>query len=376
MNRIFFSLSLTFIICLTSCSSNEKKSDSMLPAASGRAGEMIVVIDSSQWKSVLGREIKETFGAEVPGLPREERMFKMNQVDPERMNQLLRQVRNLLFVVTLDNRSADSRLIQSYFTQESLEKIRQDDDLFVFTAENEFAKGQQVMYLFGRTEDALIEHIRENRESLQDFFNNAERARLTENIFRGKKMEGLSDVLKQQHECTMTFPVGYELVVSDPGFAWFRQMNPDNDKNIFISYAPYTSESMFSEENLIQFRDSVAKNQLFGDPAKPETFVVTETEVPFIPVLTETVTFNGQYAVQMKGLWRTNTKSMGGPFISYALVDENLGRFYYIEGFVYSPGVNQREYIREMDVVLHTFEATSTPPADAATSETPPAAEE
>lgn len=331
----------------------------MLPPASGGPGEMIVVMDSSQWNQVLGREIKQTFAAEVPGLPRQERMFKLNQVDPGNVNGILKQVRNLLFVVTLDNRSMDSRRIQSYFTKESLEKIKQNDDLFVFTAENEFSRGQQVMYLFGRSEGELIEHIRENREDLQNFFNNAERARLVQSLFKGKKMQGLTDILKKEHECTMFLPVGFELVLNEPGFVWFRQMNPQNDKNIFVSYVPYRSEKMFNHERLIQLRDSIAKEQLFGDPEKPNTHLVTELEVPYIPVMTERVTFNGKYAMQMKGLWRTNNKSMGGPFISYAFVDENLDRFYYIEGFVYSPGVNQREYIRELDVILHTFETIS-----------------
>ncbi len=375
----FKNLIFTFsiIIFLFSCSGNGKTSEGLLPPASGSPGEMIVVMDSAQWKNVLGREVRETFAAEVSGLPREEKMFKINQVDPQKLNSLLKQVRNLLFVVTMDDKSSASRRIRSYFTQETLQRIRENDDLFVYTAENEFSKGQQVMYLFGNSEEQLIKHIRENRGALQDFFNNAEFSRLENTVFKGKKMSGLTDILEKEHECTMTLPVGYQLVVSEAngqrGFVWFRQMNDDNDKNIFITYRPYISEQLFTKENLINLRDSIAQEQLFGDPDLPNTtYMLTETTVPYIPVTATQETFNDKYAMELRGLWRTFNKSMGGPFLGYAMVDESLNRFYYIEGFVYSPGKDQREYIREMDVVLHTFNTLG---EQSGNGDTPPEAE-
>jgi hypothetical protein len=57
----------------------------------------------------------------------------------------------------------------------------------------------------------------------------------------------------------------------------------------------------------------------------------------------------------MRGLWRTNNLTMGGPFLSYALVDEAEGMLYYIEGFTFSPSRNQREIMRELETILHTF---------------------
>ncbi|MFZ9504922.1 MAG: DUF4837 family protein, partial [Cyclobacteriaceae bacterium] len=84
-------------------------------------------------------------------------------------------------------------------------------------------------------------------------------------------------------------------------------------------------------------------------------YLVTETSVPYKPVLTRVINFNGKYAVEMKGLWKTNIPSMGGPFIGFAFVDEEKGYFYYIEGFVFSPSKPQREILRELEVILSTF---------------------
>lgn len=314
-----------------------------------------MVMDSAQWKGALGDEIKKTFREEVSGLPREESMFKINQVDPRNLNDILKTSRNLVFVMTLSNNSPGSRVLRNYFTKSSLEKIKEDENMFVHTAKNEFAKGQTVMYLFGQNENVLIENISDNREQLQNYFNTAENRRLQRGLYKAKEAETLTQMLKEDHECSMRLPFGYKLVVNEPGFVWFRQINAKNDMNIFITYKPYTSEDAFEKEAIIKLRDSVASHQLFEDPAVPSTYILTETEVPFIPVQTRRISFNNQFAIQTKGLWRTNNKSMGGPFISYTLVDEALGRLYYIEGFVYSPGEKQREYVRELQVILSTF---------------------
>jgi hypothetical protein len=43
--------------------------------------------------------------------------------------------------------------------------------------------------------------------------------------------------------------------------------------------------------------------------------------------------------------------------IRYERVDEKRGMLYYIEGFVYSPDRQQREQMRELEAILHTFKA-------------------
>lgn len=349
-------LLMTIAVLLFGCGGGSgKKNKNLLPPSSGRAGDIIVVMDSVMWQGQVGEEIRQTFKAEVEGLPREEHMFKLNYVDPRSLNDVLKTVKNLLFVMTVDDKHAGSRIVRSFFTKSSIEKIQEDPQLFVHTAKDEFARDQAVMYLFGQNKGSLVENIRQHRDKLQDFFNNMEEKRLLTGLYGANESKELTKMLVEDHECSMQVPFGYKLVVNQPGFVWFRQINAESDKNLFITYRPYSSEKAFTKESIIQLRDSVARFQLFEDPADQETFITTETKVPYIPVTTRKINFNGHYAIETKGLWRTNNFSMGGPFISYTLVDEELNRLYYIEGFVYSPGKNQREFMRELKVILSTF---------------------
>ncbi|MEL7003442.1 MAG: DUF4837 family protein, partial [Bacteroidota bacterium] len=268
-------------------------------------------------------------------------------------------VKNILFVVTLDQFTPGANVVKKYFTPNTLTRIKEDENLYIHTASDEFARDQQIMYLFGKDEKSLIKNIAENEDRIQGFFNNVENERLKKGLYKAKENTGLNELLIKDHQASMKIPFGYKLVVNEPGFVWFRQINDESDKNVFVTYKNYTTEKAFLNESIIQMRDSVAKNQLFEDPDDPETHILTETNVPYIPVTSKEINFNNKFGIETKGIWKTKNLSMGGPFLGYTTVDEELGRLYYIEGFVFSPGKDQREFMREMEVILSTFKVKS-----------------
>ena len=135
-----------------------------------------------------------------------------------------------------------------------------------------------------------------------------------------------------------------------------RKIEREIDKSLVIWREPYYSLGQFEQDTIIWRRDKMCKRYLYEDKdADPESYLVTETEIPYIPVQSRQVNLNGQYAVETRGIWRTNTRSMGGPFIGITLVDESTNYLYYIEGFVFSPGKPQRETIRELETILYTL---------------------
>ena len=112
-------------------------------------------------------------------------MFNVIWVHPSRMR-LLTQIRNLVYVFTLDQQTAGSKALRRDFTPETLERIKSDTGFYRFTRKDEYAKGQDVMYLFGDTQENLIRHLQLNRQNIIDYFNDVERQRLEANMFRTK----------------------------------------------------------------------------------------------------------------------------------------------------------------------------------------------
>jgi hypothetical protein len=295
----------------------------------------------------------------MPGLPRKEAIFKMRWINPKKLNFVLKQSRNLVFAMSLDKNSASANVVKGLFTPESIEKIKSSTTEYITTVENVFSKGQVVMYLYGNDEAALLKNIRNSRHRLVDFFNKKERDRMTQSLFKAGQVKGAGEALMKDYQCFMKIPFGYKIADKKTDFLWLRQINPRDDKDIFITRKKYTSANDFKKDNLIRFRDDVCRSYLFEDPEKSDSYLLTETTVPFLPVTADTVNFNGHFAIQLRGLWRSNTFGMGGPFQGYALVDEATQQFYYIEGFTFSPGKSQREIMRELETILYTFKTSA-----------------
>jgi len=357
MKKIGFPVILLTISCvLFSCTGGTTRKD-MQARASGRAGEIIMVIDTLHRNTQLGTEIDQTFRKEVAGLPRPEPEFNIRYVMPEGFNGILKMAQNIIIVAVLENYSRNSERVKNYFTQNSLQRIKDEPDLYYLSKQNEWAKGQEVLFLFGRTEEELIKNITENRDKLRSHFNNVEKKRLKAALYKSKELKEVGNVMMENHQFSLRIPFGWRIEYENPesNFVWMRLPGIEVDRNIWVYYKDYYTKEVF--DDVTTFRNEVTKKYIFDDKEKNDTsYVVVES---LIPPITNQINFNDKFGIEAKGLWKTNNNSMGGPFISYVFVDEALNRVYYIDGFVYSPGKSQREYIRELETILWTFRTES-----------------
>lgn len=345
---------IAFLSLLFGCEpETEESRTSNLPPSSGSNADIIVVMDSVHWAGPLGDEIRKTFKEPIPGLPQDEPHFFINQVNPFQLNHVLRSVKNLVYVATMDNQRSAGRKLKSEFTKESIDRIAENPDVFMLPKQNVFAKDQVVLHLFGNNEEELINNISENRKKIRDLFHEKEIERISRSIFT-REVKGITKTLQNDHQFSLRIPNGYELVYNKENFIWIRFFDRDVDKNIFVSYQDYTSEDIFKDENILKLRDIEVRK--LGEDQDDVVYMKTET---LIPIETEQLTFNGHYAIETRGLWKLSNNTMGGPFLSYVFVDEELQRLYYIEGYVYSPGKDKRNYMKEIEAILKTFKTQS-----------------
>lgn len=345
---------LLSIFLLVACDLRETASrKENLPKARGHFGDVWVVMDSAQWKGSVGTTLRGIFNELVPGIPRNQPMFDLQYVDPLNFQSMFKMQRNLIIVTVLNDRGRGNRKLRTFFTKESIERIEADSALFMFTKEDDFARGQKILHLFGSSEEDLTRNMRANEDKLLDYFLQIEKQRLYDALYNTPPEKGIIQHLQRKFDCTMKVPYGYEIALESEDFIWLRTYGRDMDKNLVISHVPYRHKEQFSKDSMISLRNRVIRPHVLYKPEDPEGYMTTETY--HMDVHWEEVNFRGAYAVRMRGLWKTNKYTMGGPFIGYGLVDEIDGRFYYIEGFLYSPGMDQRDLIRELDVILSTF---------------------
>jgi len=341
-------------ICLFSCDLRETaQQHENLPRAIGQPSEIFIVMDSAQWEGKLGSEIRNIFGEVVPTIPRPEPYFDLKYFQPKSFQGFIRKQKNIMFVTVLGDKSRGNRRLKSYFTDESLKMIENDPSLFMYPKKDEFARGQDVLHLFSETPEILMENLSQNKQKILDYYGNLEEERIYKGFYSVQYEKGISNIVEEKLGCEIKVPEGFEIASQDDKFVWLRNFSPDIDQNVFISWVEYTSEDLFSLDSLLQLRTELSKPYILYKPEDPESYLLTETDN--FNVFRKELNFKGLYAVELRGLWKLNKYYMGGPFISYAMVDESTNRLYYIEAFLYSPGKPQRDLMRELEVILKTF---------------------
>ncbi|NJN26055.1 MAG: DUF4837 family protein [Cyclobacteriaceae bacterium] len=265
----------------------------------------------------------------------------------------------MIIVTVLGDNSKGNRKLKSYFTPESLKMIEDDPSLFMFAKQDEFARGQELVHLFGETEEILIDNLKKNKEKIQQHFLEVEEQRNYAALYSVKYETGISKHIQEKYQCELKVPIGYEIALEDEKFIWLRNFSPDVDKNVYVSWVEYQSEQMFSTDSLLSLRTQVSRPYILYKPEDPDSYLLTETD--HFEIFRKEINFKGHFAVELRGLWKVNKYYMGGPFISYAMVDEGRNRLYYIEGFLYSPGKEQRDNMRELEAILKTFNIIKSP---------------
>ncbi|MCE2732678.1 MAG: DUF4837 family protein [Chryseotalea sp.] len=363
MKKLIFALPF-LLLALVTCTPSNDDSGKGKPKATGRSGDMIILMDSLQWRNELGEEVQKIFRREMDGLPRPEYNFNVKFVHPNKKIKLLTQIRNLVYVFTLDKRSAGTKAITDNLSDETLSRIENDTSFFIVNKSNEYSRDQEVLYLFGRNENELVQHLQKNRKQIEEFFNKAERKRIQEGMQPVTSTASLKKVLAERFQLKGLFPAGYKVADERPDFAWFRSPEAEIDKNFFIATKPYTSEYQLLPDSILQWRESITSSYIFEDPDQPSSYITVERDIPFNPIKSTQVNLNNKFAMELRGLWRTNTRTMGGPFLGYAFVNPQNNVLVYIEGFVFSPGKPQRELIREMEAIAYSIDPIQKPKSE------------
>ena len=321
----------TALICIIlfflSCKNNEKSNKVFLPNVTGKANEVVLVIESYLWKSELGDTLKKIFQKAEIALPQPEPMFDLINITPSAFTKLFKPHRNIVIVNISSEHSAPNILVKK----------------------NVFAKPQIVVDLTSPNKEKLASYISQNKNKLRSIFLDIERNRII-NYYKKYEEKAIRDKLANKHNIGLFIPKGYSLDVDKKDFIWIAHETPDVKQNIFIYCYNYTDKETFTQEYLVNKRNEILKKNV---PGPVEGSYVT-TEMAITPNFTE-VNYKGRYFAQLRSLWKTHNYFMGGPFISFTTLDEKNNRVVTIEGLVYAPQMNKRDYVRQMEGILYTF---------------------
>ncbi len=80
------------------------------------------------------------------------------------------------------------------------------------------------------------------------------------------------------------------------------------------------------------------------------------TTSDFFPVTVEYIKYKGRDFAQTRGFWEVYNDYMGGPFVSHTFYSQDGSEMIVTEAFVYAPKYDKRQYLRQVESLLYSFE--------------------
>jgi len=324
MKQLIYLLIITIVLGISACDSNPSTT-----RATGVAYEVVVVMDQAAWEHPAGNALQEELKAPVPYLPQPESSMRVTYLRPDQFKGLYKYVRNILIV----------NINKDLYTKASLLK---DAD--------KWANGQAVLYFNAPDEQSIATFLEENPQAITDIYAKEEMKR-TSQFLRNKYSTIVLDKVREKFGIFLYASSDIVKVKENEDCLWFSNDAVTGRSDILVYSFPYTDAKMFTLEYLVDKRDSIAKYMVPG--SFDNTYMSTERRV----VDYFSTQLNGKYCGVLRGLWRMEGGDMmGGPFVSYARLDEKNSRIIVTEGFVYEPRKEKKNYIRRLEAALQTMQ--------------------
>ena len=319
---------LAAVIALTSCS-EEKKRKALMPNISGKAGEVIVVIDKGNWEGAVGTVLRDSLAKETPFLPQREPLFGLVNVPQNAFTNMFQIHRNII-VVNIENTVTEPGVV-----------IRKDV----------WATPQTVIYINAADKEGAVKLIEENSALISVTIEQAERDRIIRNIKKYEELK-LAPVVTQMVGGSPHFPSGYKLKKRTSDFIWIEYAIQDVTQGILIyKYPVVEGEQMLSLDSILENSNEMLRNNVPG--MFENTYMTTSTAVrPGI----EYKRYKGLDFAEIRGFWEVYNDYMGGPFVSHAFYSQDGQEVIVLQGFVYAPKYDKRQYLRQVESVIYSFE--------------------
>lgn len=309
---------------LTGCKS---KNRNLLPNVSGKAGEVMVVIEREDWEGSAGVAIRESLADDTPYLAQREPLFNLSNVPPGSFNNMFKMHRNLLLVNVNPQNTTTGVVYKG----------------------NVWARPQAVVQINAADTEQAGNLFKESSAVIAEYFEQAERDRIIENSKLYEEKE-LQEPLKDLTGGFLHFPTGYRLKKWTDSFVWIADEKQYTMQTVMAYKFPVRKDP-FSAANLVAERDSVMQANVPG--MFEGSYMTTSTAFP--PV-TKSLRYRGRDFVEMRGFWEVYGDFMGGPFVSHAFYSPDGKEIIVLEAFVYAPRYDKRQYLRQVESVLYSFE--------------------
>lgn len=311
------------ILGLSIACKDDGKAD-YLPESVGAMNTLTVVIDNDLWNSSVGDAIRENYTAAAQGLTWDEALFSVTQIPQQIFTGSIRNTSSVLYVM--------------------------EDTLNVAHMKtNMYSKPQKVGVIKGRNRDELIANI---KKTASDFIADFKTLEIEKAQKRFQISLNKEKALEEKFDISMKIPSIYRVGREEDNFVWIDRQIQKGNMNIIAYTMPWDSfqnDSTFVQD-IIKMRDSIGSLYIGGEdiPGKQNHMI---TEKAFSPYVFP-AEVSGKKAAEVRGIWEMSAYPMAGPFLTYIINDKENNRKLILEGFVFAPATQKRDYMFELEAIM------------------------
>lgn len=341
---------LSLLVLHTACNDEIAKNAGAKPSAMGVMNEIVAVSDKEDWNTMIGDTFQYYFASAYPIMPQPEPFFDIRHFTLEEIQEqpLRQQLRTYVVLCNLDDdESAITRMVRRDLGEERFVKARKDGELKTSVGRDKWARNQIVIYLFGRSEDELVDNIKNSFSAVAKRINIHDAEQLKARVYAKNVNLGLQRELKENYDFNLEIPADYQFVLSKDNYSWYRKDTKDATLNLVFKRIPYTSEEDLSKENLKALANEFGQ---LVDKTDEDNFLRLDDKN--LPILDYTRDINGNYVKEIRGIWEMSKDFTGGPYISYLIYNEEAATLLNVFAFVHAPGAKKREFIQQVDYLV------------------------
>lgn len=318
------------ILGLSSCKGGSHKA--ILPNVSGKAGEVLVVIEKHYWDGELGEALRTHLACDCDFLPQPEPLYTLTYVNPNGFTSMFQAHRNIIMI------HIDS-------------SVKEPGIAFV---NNKWARPQCIIIINADSPEQAVEVINRDIEKIAARLEQAERDRVVANA-RLYEESAIRLQLAKVFGGSVVFPTGYNLKKVTEDFAWVGYDNTYVYRDIFAYRYPVEGDDELTAEKIIAHRNEILQKNVPG--MFEGSYMTTST---FAAPKVKYVNYKGHAFAETRGFWEVKNDFMGGPFVSHSFYSLDGKEILVFEAWVYAPKYDKRQYMRQTEALLYSFQWADT----------------
>lgn len=317
------------LVLLTAVSCRQKSGSSGIKVdnfSTGKAGEMILAIDTNYWSKAAVKAIYEVIQQPQPAI---------NQIEP------------MFDVIQCSN--ADYKA--SFMRHRNIVQFDYNPDYAGNTFEisrNPITSPQILVKIRGNQQDSCLALFLAHQDEIVEAMYANDIARL-QNAHRKLNNPVIEKKIKEKFGLSMTIPDGYFVGREEEDFLWLCFRTPKNDRFVMLYKSPRYD---LTKENIVAERDRITKAYIQGAVAGAYPLVANIEGYP----MAQNLQIRYHNGMELRGLWETVRDKMGGPFYSFTQVSPDSTTCITVDGFVYAPQEEKRDYLREVEAIVKSIQ--------------------